>query len=392
VHQASPARSVGRSPEGQPRDREGDCVSQAQSDHQDLRYGVAVHPGHALRAVLDPPVEQMPGSGMVVRIPVSSLITGLDVRVDGVDERHVATLAEVTHALPPILVHARSMTVIDGHHRLCAARRNGAVDVDVVLVEGDLMDALVLALRVNSVHGLPLSRKDRRMAVQRILTAYPDWSDRRIASVAGTTHTTVANIRNGATGESGHLNARRGLDGRSRPMDVGERRRRVARLLEERPTGALREIAAAAGVSVGTVRDVRKRQASGLPVAPERSAATGTRVVRPPTAQDLDSVDDLRRPPFSPDRPAGAAKSYADVRELEMLLARLRRDPSFRSTVVGKSLLQGVSIALGLPDLPELLGTVPPHTRSSLRCLARHAAARWHHLADELDAGVEVTG
>ena len=59
----------------------------------------------------------------VVRL--SDLSVGYSPRQTKVDQDHVAMLAEVLDRLPPIVVDDRTMTVIDGVHRLEASRPRG---------------------------------------------------------------------------------------------------------------------------------------------------------------------------------------------------------------------------------------------------------------------------
>src|SRR5947199_10633529 len=59
-----------------------------------------------------------------VPLPVSSLLPGDSPRVAGENPEHVQLLAAARN-LPPILVHRSTMRVIDGMHRLRAARLRG---------------------------------------------------------------------------------------------------------------------------------------------------------------------------------------------------------------------------------------------------------------------------
>ena len=59
-----------------------------------------------------------------VTVPVSSLLSGDSPRLAGENLEHVQLLA-VVQGLPPILVHRSTMRVIDGMHRLRAAKLRG---------------------------------------------------------------------------------------------------------------------------------------------------------------------------------------------------------------------------------------------------------------------------
>ena len=121
-----------------------------------------------------------PPSGTV---PLSRLVTGDSPRLCGENSSHARMLASLRDALPPIIVHRPTMRVIDGMHRLRAARLHGADKIKVRFVDGDEASTFVLAVRLNVTHGLPLALKDRKAAADRIISSYPRWSDRVIASV-----------------------------------------------------------------------------------------------------------------------------------------------------------------------------------------------------------------
>ena len=58
-------------------------------------------------------------------IPVADLQVGYSPRQSKLDNDHVASLMEMVEHLPPIVVNKRTMTVLDGVHRLEAFRRAG---------------------------------------------------------------------------------------------------------------------------------------------------------------------------------------------------------------------------------------------------------------------------
>ncbi|MDQ3403271.1 MAG: ParB/RepB/Spo0J family partition protein, partial [Actinomycetota bacterium] len=193
----------------------------------------------------------------VVLVDIDDLCEGGSPRVAGVDEGHVGMLAAVLDSLPPIWVHRETLRVIDGVHRVRAARVLGRTRLPARLVEGGAADAFVEAVRANTVHGLPLSLADRKSAAATILRTHPHWSDRMIADVVGLSAKTVAAARtwDGA--------ARTGRDGKVRPLDGAERRRTAARLLGENPGLSLRQVARMAGISPETARSVKGRMARG---------------------------------------------------------------------------------------------------------------------------------
>jgi ParB-like chromosome segregation protein Spo0J len=196
-------------------------------------------------------------------LPVDKLRFGLSPRMEETDPDHVAALAEVLGDVPPILVQASTMRVIDGVHRVLAARSVGQKTIRAVLFEGDETAAHIEAVHRNVKHGKPLTLAEREAAAFKFIELVPEWSDRRIAIVSGISPKTVARLRERATVDSAQMRARVGRDGRVRAVDASEVRRRVVEALRADPEASNRAIARRAGASQATVRDVRERLARG---------------------------------------------------------------------------------------------------------------------------------
>jgi hypothetical protein len=182
------------------------------------------------------------------------------VRERGLDEDHVQRLVETGGSWPAILVWDSQPVVLDGAHRLAAARLLGLAAIPAVRFYGSRQDAYVEAVRRNVAHGLPLTLKERTTAAQRVLAASPDWSDRRVALICGLSAKTVARVRREAAGRGEIVSSevRIGRDGRIRPVEANGVRDRIAAALAEQPNGSLRAIAARVGASPETVRIVRR--------------------------------------------------------------------------------------------------------------------------------------
>lgn len=280
-------------------------------------------------------------------------------RVAGESVDHARLLADVEVSLPPIVVHRSSMRVIDGMHRLQAARMRGDDVISVLFFDGQEADAFVLAVELNQAHGLPLSRADRRAAAQRIMESHPEWSDRRIAAATGLSAATVGRIRRCSSVQTEQLNIRVGRDGRVRPRDGAEGRRRASELIAANPAASLRDIAKAAGVSPTTVRDVRAK------LAREETAGTP-----PPT---IVAPAEVREAPLA--EAVGSAE----------LINNLKRDPSLRFTELGRALIRLLDCsAMDPKQLDELMQSVPPHQRNTVVLLARECAGIWRTFADRL--------
>jgi ParB-like chromosome segregation protein Spo0J len=221
-----------------------------------------------------------------VDVALVDLRFGLSPRAEKYDEAHVAALAEVLDEVPPVVVHAPTMRVIDGVHRVMAARSVGWTSISALMFDGDETDARVEAVRSNVAHGKPLTLAEREAAALGILDELPSWSDRRIAAVSGLSPKTVARLRSRATGDSAQLRGRVGRDGKVRPVDPVAVRGRVAELLRADPEASTRAVAKQAGASQATVRDVRQRLSKGASAV--SSLAEQRRKRNRPTSKGLE--------------------------------------------------------------------------------------------------------
>lgn len=202
------------------------------------------------------------GVGAPFQIRLDRIVRGEEIRSGGLDEAHVRVLVETADQWPAIVVWGEDCLLVDGAHRVEAARRLGRQYILAVPFLGRQDEAYVESIRRNVEHGLPLSVSDRRRAAVRVLAGHADWSDRRIAMMCGLSGKTVARLRRSESADSQGgvvvgLERRVGRDGKARPVQSGEVRDRIKRALEENPTGSLRAIAAMAGASPETVRTVR---------------------------------------------------------------------------------------------------------------------------------------
>lgn len=125
-----------------------------------------------------------------------------------IDDETVASYAEAmldpeARPFPPITVFdvggdARRLCVVDGWHRVAAARRAGLTTIMGELEVGvSHRDAVIYSAKVNSTHGLPRSRADKRRAVCMLLRDLVCCclSSRELAPLAGVSHAHVSTIR-----------------------------------------------------------------------------------------------------------------------------------------------------------------------------------------------------
>lgn len=289
------------------------------------------------------------GQNTVEAVLVESLVAGDKVRLKGVDKDHVRLLAESEGPLPPILVHRRTMRVIDGMHRLSAARVQGRRTIDVRFFEGDEEAMFIEAVQANISHGLPLTLADRRAAASRIVRTHAKWSDRMIAGMVGLSPKTVGAVRARLTEEFPQSRLRVGKDGRTRRLPVRD---------------AEREISSTSDAG-GTKTDA----ASGVTDDPHRAPQLVPRPLGPGRVTRLD---------IARDQGSGADR-------YRTMFHTLRQDPSMRMTETGRFLLRLLNLHLvQAPAWNQLLANVPPHRLESVVDLAEECARMWLELAERL--------
>ncbi|MET8824352.1 ParB/RepB/Spo0J family partition protein [Streptomyces sp. NPDC004610] len=354
-------------------------------------------------------------------VPVDLVAETRLVRVAGSRPDHVSALAQCLDDLPPILVHRPTMQVIDGVHRLRAAKLRGDATIGVRFVDGTEEDAFLLAVRANVTQGLPLTLADRTAAASRILASHPHVSDRLIASTAGLSTKTVAAIRQSATGEMTRLNTRLGRDGKVRPLDASEGRLMASRAISKDPELSLRAIARIAGISVGTARDVRERMRRGEDPVPRRHRlSAGSRADNDTgTAEGRDAAENdvpgnncggdnyggnisgggnktgggygSSNGSINSRRTHGSTHGTPGAERGRFLLS-LRTDPSLRFSEIGRALLRLLDAnTLDAAQWERLAAAVPQRWSPVVADLAMGYAADWSALADRIRGEVRVS-
>ncbi|TBO61517.1 streptomycin biosynthesis protein [Streptomyces kasugaensis] len=301
---------------------------------------------------------------------ISSLLAADSPRSAGENAEHIRLLADSGARLPPIVVQRSTMRVIDGMHRLRAAALRGETEIEVRFFDGAEEDSFLLAVRSNIAHGLPLSQEERAAAAQRIIRSHAQWSNQAIGEVTGLDAKTIAALRRDAK-DVPQLDARIGRDGRVRPVDGAQGRRLAGELMAEQPDAPLRKIAHAAGVSLGTASDVRRRIRSGQdPVPAGRQKADP----QPPA-----------RYAASEDR-SGTTAPRTGEQNRRILLQKLRKDPSLRCNEAGRALLRWLEVqAVEGEDWERLLDSVPMHCAATIVELARGCSGVWQDFAAQLE-------
>lgn len=317
--------------------------------------------------VMIPPPRGIEAGRAALVVRCESLRAGDSPRLDGEDLEHVELLAACAVPLPPVLVHRRSMVVIDGMHRLSAARLRGQQAIEVEFFDGDDDEAFVAAVRANVAHGMPLTRADRIAAAARIIGSHGERSDRWIAEATGLAAGTIAAIRR-STAPGSEVTVRIGKDGRVRPLDPGRGRRLAEQAILSNPGASLAQIAEAAGVSVATASRVRNRIRRGQNPIPPRQPR-----MHAPSAGTFGRASGHQgKPPAAP----GLAAALRDLRE----------DPSLRYTESGRTLLRCLDQhTRGPGQIRDLMDAVPPHSAFRIAALARTCARDWLDLASDLE-------
>jgi hypothetical protein len=298
----------------------------------------------------------------IALVAIADLAIGDSPRLSGIDRAEVQSLVAADRSsLPAIVVERATMRVFDGLHRLAAAKLRGDGTIRVRFVDGEHA-AFVTAVHNNAVHGRRLTLEERQAAADRILRSHPRWSDRKVAEVANLSRPGVAKIRARSSGNVTQLNWRTGRDGRSRPVRAHEGRQRVARLLAYHPGATIRELAAGAGVALGTAKDVRDRVRRGEPATP---------------------TDRSKRRPATPDE----CRAYLTEREI---LSVLVRDPSLIQREPCRKFVQWLALcAVRRDSLDELVSNIPPHLVELVAQLAGTYADTWCRLAAKLAAAAQ---
>ena len=228
---------------------------------------------------------------------------------DRLDDFTVERYAEAWDRLPPVTVYEvdERWLLADGFHRHAAAIMLGKRTIPAEVRPGCFNDALDYVASVNLFHGLPLSRTERRRAVEVKLKLHHDWSDRRTAEELGVSRELVAKIRKqlidghqipntpGRVGADGKLYSTAGLpkdpnENRPRTNESGGASREADEPAERGPRGM-------SGTVTAPWDDEAPARASGPPIAEEVHFAGGVdpRIVAmaPPVEVEAPTVEEL---------------------------------------------------------------------------------------------------
>lgn len=340
-----------------------------------------------------------------VSVPVGALVPGFHLRHAGTDAAHVRLLADAAGAvrLPPILVQRRGVRIIDGMHRVEVAKMRGEWNIRARIVDCTDEQALVLAVKSNTLHGLPLTRVDRISSAKRILTEHADWSDRSVAMITGLSAKAIASLRNREIGGTPFYGKRLGRDGKRRPLVPSEGRRRAAEYINAHPEASLREIARATDVSLGTVHDVRDRirrgedQCGQVPGRPARRATTAQAQLTPAGQADPATAGCARADQAVTRPSARAVHARPAARGVPRMAwsavaGKLAGDPTIRYTEGGRAFLRWMAgHSMQSDEWREFVDAVPEHWLEAVSRIAVSMSEEWRQFADRLGSKLEAT-
>lgn len=184
------------------------------------------------------------GPAMDIReLPIDQLVLDDDLYLrDKLDDFTVERYADAWDRMPPVTVFLveGQYLLADGFHRHAAAVMLNKKRIPAEVRKGTMEEALDFVSTINLFHGLPLTRSERRRAVELKLRLHPDWSDRRISEGMGVGRELIAKIRRQLV-EAGEVRGdigRVGSDGKTYsagiPREPGRRARPEP---EEEPRG-----------------------------------------------------------------------------------------------------------------------------------------------------------
>jgi len=117
----------------------------------------------------------------------------LNPRLQGVDQDVVEFYATIYREViwPPILVDRATKKLLDGWHRLEAAKRAGVYNLPVQWVDAKEEELFALAVKANLGHGVHLTKEERYKAIIRLQREA--WTHERIAEFFGCSLKMVVN-------------------------------------------------------------------------------------------------------------------------------------------------------------------------------------------------------
>ena len=100
-------------------------------------------------------------------------------------------------SFPPVAVFQieGKNALVDGFHRVAAAKRSGRKSIASILRQGTRGDAIKFAITANTSHGLRFTNEDKRRAVNLAMKAFPESTDRELAKLCAVSQPFVSKLR-----------------------------------------------------------------------------------------------------------------------------------------------------------------------------------------------------
>ena len=132
-----------------------------------------------------------------MKIPLSKIKADPAVQVrNRLSDETIERYMEILDQLPPIIVYNADskLILVDGFHRRAAAEKLGRSEIEAETRQGTENDALEYAIKVNSIHGLALTREEYKAAVQTLHRLHPEWEHKQIAKALNRGEEFVRNV------------------------------------------------------------------------------------------------------------------------------------------------------------------------------------------------------
>ncbi len=118
---------------------------------------------------------------------------------ESINQEIVETYINTFNQLPPIIVfkidEKTGWYLVDGWHRVDAARKKGMAEIEVIKNVGTWDEAREFSFDANRKHGLALSLKDRKKGAETKLVLHTERSNSWIAEECGLSDKTIESIR-----------------------------------------------------------------------------------------------------------------------------------------------------------------------------------------------------
>lgn len=220
------------------------------------------------------PHKPLKHASKVSKVPIAEIRTDRDTQTRA--ELNQTTINEYAAEMksgdqfPPIVVFrvGKELWLVDGFHRLEAAKLCGKTEIDAEIHEGTSLDAFGYCVSANSgQNALRRTNPDKRCAVQLAVRIFGQISARELARRCAVSHTFAANVLNqlSTVDSSGTRPKRVGKDGKERSMpNPASRSRKWPGLVTRPRPGLSPESEQGVATATGSERPVGRRHTQEL--------------------------------------------------------------------------------------------------------------------------------